>query len=129
MAALGMGVMVSSGDLISLYVGVELQSLALYVLAALNPKRAESGEAALKYFVLGAFSSAVFVYGIALTYGATGSTNLPQIADYLSKNVVAGGEREQTRAIVPPVGVRLWRRPPEPAVAEASTPPTEGGDG
>jgi NADH-quinone oxidoreductase subunit N len=64
-------------------------SIALYVLAAFNHKRAESGEAALKYFVLGGFSSAVFVYGIALTYGATGSSNLPQIADYLSKNVVA----------------------------------------
>ena len=64
-------------------------SIALYVLAAFNHKRAESGEAALKYFVLGAFSSAVFVYGIALVYGATGSTNLPQMADYLSRNVVA----------------------------------------
>jgi NADH-quinone oxidoreductase subunit N len=64
-------------------------SIALYVLAAFNHKRAESGEAALKYFVLGAFSSAVFVYGIALVYGATGSSNLPQIADYLSRNVIA----------------------------------------
>jgi NADH-quinone oxidoreductase subunit N len=71
-----------------IFLGLEIMSIALYVLAAMNPKRAESGEAALKYFVLGAFSSAVFVYGIALTYGATGSTNLPQIADYLSKNVV-----------------------------------------
>jgi NADH-quinone oxidoreductase subunit N len=60
----------------------------LYVLAAFNHKRAESGEAALKYFVLGGFSSAIFVYGIALTYGATGTTNLTQIADYLSRNVV-----------------------------------------
>ena len=46
------------------------------------------GEAALKYFILGGFSSAIFIYGVALTYGATGSTNLTQIADYLSKNVV-----------------------------------------
>ena len=58
------------------------------MLAAFNYRRAASGEAALKYFILGGFSSAIFVYGIALTYGATGSTNLTQIADFLSKNVV-----------------------------------------
>ena len=58
------------------------------MLTAFNYKRAASGEAALKYFILGGFSSAIFVYGIALTYGATGSTNLTQIADFLSKNVV-----------------------------------------
>jgi NADH-quinone oxidoreductase subunit N len=89
MSATGAMMMGAANDLIVIFLGLEIMSIALYVLAALNPKRAESGEAALKYFVLGAFSSAVFVYGIALTYGATGSTNLPQIADYLSKNVVA----------------------------------------
>jgi NADH-quinone oxidoreductase subunit N len=79
----------AANDLIVVFLGLEIMSIALYVLAAFNHKRTESGEAALKYFVLGAFSSAVFVYGIALVYGATGSTNLPQIADYLSKNVIA----------------------------------------
>jgi NADH-quinone oxidoreductase subunit N len=79
----------AANDLIVIFLGLEILSIALYVLAAFNHKRAESGEAALKYFVLGAFSSAIFVYGIALTYGATGSSNLPEIADYLSKNVVA----------------------------------------
>src|SRR5579884_3251607 len=64
-------------------------SIALYVLAAFDARRQESGEAALKYFVLGSFSSAVFVYGISLVYGATGSTGLTQIADFLSKNVLA----------------------------------------
>jgi NADH-quinone oxidoreductase subunit N len=88
MSASGAMMMGAANDLIVIFLGLEIMSIALYVLAAMNPKRAESGEAALKYFVLGAFSSAVFVYGIALTYGATGSTNLPQIADYLSKNVV-----------------------------------------
>ncbi|HUD15702.1 MAG TPA: NADH-quinone oxidoreductase subunit N, partial [Acidimicrobiales bacterium] len=88
MSASGAMMMGAANDLIVVFLGLEIMSIALYVLAAMNPKRAESGEAALKYFVLGAFSSAVFVYGIALTYGATGSTNLPQIADYLSKNVV-----------------------------------------
>ena len=89
MSASGAMMMGAANDLIVVFLGLEILSIALYVLAAFNHKRAESGEAALKYFVLGAFSSAVFVYGIALTYGATGSTNLPQIADYLSKNVVA----------------------------------------
>jgi NADH-quinone oxidoreductase subunit N len=89
MSASGAMMMGAANDLIVIFLGLEILSIALYVLAAFNHKRAESGEAALKYFVLGGFSSAVFVYGIALTYGATGSTNLAEIADYLSKNVVA----------------------------------------
>jgi NADH-quinone oxidoreductase subunit N len=88
MSASGAMMMGAANDLIVIFLGLEILSIALYVLAAFNHKRAESGEAALKYFVLGAFSSAVFVYGIALTYGATGSTNLPQIGDYLSRNVI-----------------------------------------
>jgi NADH-quinone oxidoreductase subunit N len=89
MSAGGAMVMGAANDLIVIFLGLEILSIALYVLAATNHKRSESGEAGLKYWVLGAFSSAIFVYGIALTYGATGSTNLPQIADFLSHNVVA----------------------------------------
>jgi NADH-quinone oxidoreductase subunit N len=89
LSASGAMMMGAANDLIVVFLGLEIMSIALYVLAASNHKRAESGEAALKYFVLGAFSSAVFIYGIALIYGATGTTNLPQIADYLAKNVVA----------------------------------------
>ena len=77
-----------ANDLIIIFLGLEILSIALYVLTAFNYRRAASGEAALKYFILGGFSSAIFVYGIALTYGATGSTNLTQISDFLSKNVV-----------------------------------------
>ena len=88
-SASGAMMMGAANDLIVIFLGLEILSIALYVLAAFNHKRAESGEAALKYFVLGGFSSAIFVYGIALTYGATGTTNLPQIADYLSRNVIA----------------------------------------
>ncbi|MHB1487723.1 MAG: NADH-quinone oxidoreductase subunit N [Acidimicrobiales bacterium] len=80
--------MSAANDLILLFLGLEILSIALYVLAGYNSQRAESGEAAIKYFVLGAFSSALFLYGIALTYGATGSTNLAQIADYLARNVI-----------------------------------------
>jgi NADH-quinone oxidoreductase subunit N len=87
-SASGAMLMGSANDLIIVFLGLEILSIALYVLTALNHHRAASGEAALKYFLLGGFSSAIFVYGIALTYGATGSTNLTQIADFLSKNVV-----------------------------------------
>jgi NADH-quinone oxidoreductase subunit N len=87
-SASGAMLMGSANDLIIVFLGLEILSIALYVLTALNHHLATSGEAALKYFILGGFSSAIFIYGIALTYGATGSTNLTQIADFLSKNVV-----------------------------------------
>ncbi len=87
-SAAGAMVMGIANDLIIVFLGLEILSIALYVLAAFNYRRAASGEAALKYFILGGFSSAIFVYGIALTYGATGSTNLTQIGDFLSRNVL-----------------------------------------
>ena len=87
-SASGAMLMGMANDLIIVFLGLEILSIALYVLTAFNYKRAASGEAALKYFILGGFSSAIFVYGIALTYGATGSTNLTQISDFMSKNVV-----------------------------------------
>ena len=88
-SASGAMIMASANDLIVVFLGLEILSIALYVLAAFNHRRAASGEASLKYFVLGSFSSAVFVYGIALVYGATGTSNLAQIAGFLSKNVLA----------------------------------------
>ena len=87
-SALGAMIMGEANDLILVFLGLEIMSIALYVLAASNPRRLESGEAALKYFVLGSFSSAVFLYGMALVYGAIGSTNLAQIADYLARNIL-----------------------------------------
>jgi NADH-quinone oxidoreductase subunit N len=87
-SASGAMLMAMANDLIIIFLGLEILSIALYVLTAFNYRRASSGEAALKYFILGGFSSAIFVYGIALTYGATGSTNLTQISDFLSRNVV-----------------------------------------
>jgi NADH-quinone oxidoreductase subunit N len=79
-AALGMGIMASSGDLISLYMGIELHSLALYVLAAFRRDDAKSSEAGLKYFVLGALSSGLLLYGASLVYGFAGSTRFGDIA-------------------------------------------------
>jgi NADH-quinone oxidoreductase subunit N len=80
LAALGMGVTASAGDLISLYIGVELQSLALYVLAAFRRDDAKASEAGLKYFVLGALSSGLLLYGSSLIYGFAGSTRFSDIA-------------------------------------------------
>ncbi len=80
LASLGMGMMASAGDLISLYVGVELQSLALYVLAAMHRDDLKASEAGLKYFVLGALSSGMLLYGASLIYGFAGSTHFDQIA-------------------------------------------------
>jgi NADH-quinone oxidoreductase subunit N len=78
-AAAGGVVMASANDLIVLFLGLETMSLALYVLAASNRRRTKSQESGIKYFVLGGFSSAFFLYGIALVYGSTGSTNLSEI--------------------------------------------------
>lgn len=80
LAALGMGMMASAGDLISLYMGVELHSLALYVLAAMHRDDAKASEAGLKYFVLGALSSGLLLYGASLIYGFAGSTRFDDIA-------------------------------------------------
>ncbi len=87
-SALGAMVMGAANDLIVVFLGLEILSIALYVLAAFNHRRAESGEAALKYFVLGSVSSAIFLYGIALMYGATGSTNLAKMAEFLARRAV-----------------------------------------
>jgi len=80
LAALGMGMMVSAGDLIALYIGIELQSLALYVLAAFRRDDAKGSEAGLKYFVLGALSSGMLLYGASLIYGFAGSTRFHDIS-------------------------------------------------
>jgi NADH-quinone oxidoreductase subunit N len=88
LAGSGAMLMATANDLVLIFVALEIMSIPLYILAGMDLRRRESGEAAMKYFVLGAFSSAIFVYGIALVYGATGSTNLPQIAAYLSTNIV-----------------------------------------
>ncbi len=80
LATIGMMMMISAGDLISLYLGLELQSLALYVLAAVRRDDVRSSEAGLKYFVLGALSSGMLLYGASLIYGFTGSTSLAVIA-------------------------------------------------
>lgn len=79
LATLGMMIMVSANDLMSLYIGLELQSLALYVVAAMKREDKKATEAGIKYFVLGALSSGMLLYGASLVYGFTGTTQLDQI--------------------------------------------------
>jgi NADH-quinone oxidoreductase subunit N len=88
LSASGGTIMACANDLLVLFLGLEILSLAVYVLAGIHVRRARSGEAALKYLVLGAFSSAFLLYGIALVYGATGTTNLSGIATFLSRNLL-----------------------------------------
>jgi NADH-quinone oxidoreductase subunit N len=87
LASSGMMLLAAARDLMIVFLGIELMSIAVYALAGLNRRSARSAEAALKYFLLGAFSTAFLLYGIALTYGATGSTNFATIGARLAADV------------------------------------------
>jgi NADH-quinone oxidoreductase subunit N len=87
LSATGGVIMAMANDLIVLFLGLETLSIAVYVLTAMQLRRAQSQEGGLKYFILGAFSSAFFLYGIALLYGATGSTNLITIKSFMAANI------------------------------------------
>ncbi|HSL70780.1 MAG TPA: proton-conducting transporter membrane subunit, partial [Longimicrobiales bacterium] len=80
LACVGMMVFAGSRDLMVIFLGLELTSVPVYVLTGVKRRDRRSAEAALKYFLLGAFSSAFFLFGVALIYGGTGTTNLPRIA-------------------------------------------------
>ena len=89
LASSGMMLLAAARDLMILFIAVELMSIAVYALAGLNRRSARGAEGALKYFLLGAFSSAFLLYGIALIYGATGTMNLAEIANRYLANEVA----------------------------------------
>jgi len=89
-AVLGMSIMVSANSLLSLYIGIELQSLALYIMAAFNRDSLRASEAGLKYFVLGAISSGLLLYGSSLIYGFTGSLEFGRIAEVVSEGTTPG---------------------------------------
>jgi len=80
-ATAGMGVLASAQELLTAFIGLEMSSISSYVLAGYRRDALKSGESALKYFLLGSFATAFFLYGIALVYGATGSTNLSRMAE------------------------------------------------
>jgi NADH-quinone oxidoreductase subunit N len=84
LSAAGGVIMAMGNDLIVIFIGLETLSIAVYVLSGMHLRRVQSQESGIKYFVLGAFSSAFFLYGIALIYGATGSTNLVDIKNFMS---------------------------------------------
>lgn len=88
-ATLGMMLMASGSNLLTIFLGLEVMSISLYILAGFRRYNPNSTEAALKYFLLGAFTTGFFLYGIALVYGSTGSTDLRNIAAFLSEKGVA----------------------------------------
>jgi NADH-quinone oxidoreductase subunit N len=90
---LGMMIMISAGSFLTVYLGLELMSLCLYALVALNRDSAASTEAAMKYFVLGALSSGLLLYGMSMIYGATGSLDLREIAVQVRNLLVVGPDR------------------------------------
>ena len=92
LSSVGMGMMVSAGDLLTLYIGLELQSLAAYVLASFQRQDERSAEAGLKYFVLGALASGILLYGVSLLYGFTGSTVFADVAAGLARDGISTGE-------------------------------------
>jgi NADH-quinone oxidoreductase subunit N len=91
LSASGAVLMAQAYDLIVVFLGLEILSIALYVLAGYYQRKPASQEAAIKYFLLGAFSSAFFLYGIALVYGATGSTNMGEISDLMLERPFSSG--------------------------------------
>jgi NADH-quinone oxidoreductase subunit N len=89
LATAGMMLMASGTDLMTIFLGLEVMSVSLYILAGFNRENPKSNEAGIKYFLLGAFSTGFLLYGMALTYGATGTTKVAAIAAYVAANGIA----------------------------------------
>jgi NADH-quinone oxidoreductase subunit N len=90
-AAAGMGILAGANELVTAFIGLELSSISSYILAGFRRHSQKSNEASLKYFILGSFATAFFLYGIAMTYGATGTTKISAIGDALWQTVANGG--------------------------------------
>jgi NADH-quinone oxidoreductase subunit N len=91
-ATAGMGILAGANELVTAFIGLEMSSISTYVLAGFRRKAIKSNEASLKYFVLGSFATAFFLYGIAMVYGATGTTRIDLIADALQKMMADQGQ-------------------------------------
>ena len=90
-AAAGMGILAGANELVTAFVGLEISSIASYVLVGFRRRSPASNEASLKYFLLGSFATAFFLYGIAMVYGATGTTHIEEVQAALDQAVTAGG--------------------------------------
>ncbi len=90
LGTVGMMVLVAASDLVLVFLGLEMMSIAVYVLTGFNREDPRSAEAGIKYFLVGAFASAFILYGIALLYGAVGSTNIPEVFDQVAANAAEG---------------------------------------
>ena len=96
-ATSGMILLVSAVDLIAVFLGIELLSIPIYVLAGFDRRKLRSNESALKYFLVGSFASAILLYGMALLYGATGSTDFAAIRKAFDPSRAARGARSRAR--------------------------------
>ena len=133
--ATGMCLMTSAVELLLVFVSLEISSIATYILAAIRKKSGKSPEAGLKYFLLGSFATAFFLYGIALTFGATGTTNISEIAAMLAHSPVPGFATLAVAMILIGIGFKVSAAPfqvwtpdvyegaPSPVVALMSTAP------
>jgi NADH-quinone oxidoreductase subunit N len=133
--ATGMCLMTSAVELLLVFVSLEISSIATYILAAIRKKSGKSPEAGLKYFLLGSFATAFFLYGIALTFGATGTTNIAEIAAMLAHSPVPGFATLAVAMILIGIGFKVSAAPfqvwtpdvyegaPSPVVALMSTAP------
>ena len=121
-AVLGMSIMVSANGLLAVYIGIELQSLALYVLAAFNRDSLRASEAGLKYFVLGALSSGLLLYGITLIYGFTGTLSFNGIADRIASDGLSSGIIAGMVFLLCGLGFNMWT----PDVYEGAPTPVTG---
>jgi NADH-quinone oxidoreductase subunit N len=133
--AMGMCLMTSAVELLLVFVSLEISSIATYILAAIRKRSGKSPEAGLKYFLLGSFATAFFLYGIALTFGATGTTNIAEVAAMLPKSPTPGFATLAVAMILIGIGFKVSAAPfqvwtpdvyegaPSPVVALMSTAP------
>jgi NADH-quinone oxidoreductase subunit N len=98
-AAAGMGILAGANELVTAFVGLEISSIASYVLVGFHRKAPQSNEASLKYFLLGSFATAFFLYGIAMVYGVTGSTHIDAVRDWLEAELLAAGPGSHVPAL------------------------------
>jgi NADH-quinone oxidoreductase subunit N len=99
-AAAGMGILAGANELVTAFIGLELSSISSYILAGFRRRAQKSNEASLKYFILGSFATAFFLYGIAMTYGATGTTKINLIGDALHATLANGGPGVPSLAVL-----------------------------